>query len=71
MSYLLFKNKDALKFIEDLLYPALNQRFDEWCNTQNAKLVLFESAILFEKHYDSFSILLFSSAPMNKQESKE
>ena len=30
MSYLLFKNKDALKFIEDLLYAALNQRFDEW-----------------------------------------
>lgn len=63
MSYLLFKNKDALKFIEDLLYPALNQRFDEWCNAQNAKLVLFESAILFEKHYDSFfDTVIFISA---------
>lgn len=63
LSYLLFKNDEALKFIEDLLYPALNKRFDEWCNSQNAKFVLFESAILFEKQYDSlFDAIIFVSA---------
>ena len=64
LSYHLFQNKDALQFIEDLLYPKLNQVFDEWCEKQTSKYVLFESAILFEKNFDrQFDKIIFVSAP--------
>lgn len=64
LSYHLFQNKEALQFIEDLLYPKLNQVFDEWCEKQISNYVLFESAILFEKNFDKqFDKIIFVSAP--------
>lgn len=64
LSYHLFKNEDAMKFIESVLYPALNQRFDQWCEQQTTPYVLYESAILFEKNYGKyFDGIIFVSAP--------
>lgn len=64
LSYHLFQNPEALKFIETLLYPKLNQVFDEWCEQQSSEYVLFESAILFEKNFDKqFDKIIFVSAP--------
>ena len=64
LSYHLFQNPEALKFIETLLYPKLNQVFDEWCEQQPSEYVLFESAILFEKNFDKqFDKIIFVSAP--------
>ena len=64
LSYHLFQNKEALQFIEDLLYPKLNQVFDEWRERQTSSFVLFESAILFEKNFDKqFDKIIFVSAP--------
>lgn len=64
LSYHLFKNEEAMKFIESALYPALNQRFDEWCEQQKSPYVLYESAILFEKNYGKyFDKIIFVSAP--------
>lgn len=64
LSYHLFQNKEALQFIEDLLYPKLNQVFDEWCERQTSSFVLFESAILFEKNFNKqFDKIIFVSAP--------
>ena len=64
LSYHLFKNEEAMKFIESVLYPALNQHFDEWCEQQTTSYVLYESAILFEKHYEKFfDKIIFVSAP--------
>ncbi len=64
LSYHLFQNPEALKFIETLLYPKLNQVFDEWCERQTSDYVLFESAILFEKNFDKqFDKIIFVSAP--------
>ena len=64
LSYHLFQNKESLQFIEDLLYPKLNQVFDEWCERQTSGFVLFESAILFEKNFDKqFDKIIFVSAP--------
>ena len=64
LSYHLFQNEKALKFIETLLYPKLNQVFDEWCERQTSSFVLFESAILFEKNFDKqFDKIIFVSAP--------
>lgn len=64
LSYHLFKNPKSLQFIENILYPKLNQVFDEWCERQNSAYVLFESAILFEKKFESkFDKIIFVSAP--------
>lgn len=64
LSYHLFQNDEALKFIESLLYPKLNQVFDEWCERQTSSFVLFESAILFEKNFDKqFDKVIFVAAP--------
>lgn len=63
LSYHLFKNEEAMKFIESVLYPALNQHFDEWCEQQTTPYVLYESAILFEKNYEKFfDKIIFVSA---------
>lgn len=63
LSYHLFKNEDAMRFIESVLYPALNRHFDEWCERQQAPYVLYESAILFEKNYCKFfDKIIFVSA---------
>lgn len=63
LSYHLFKNPMALQFIEGILYPQLNKTFDEWCAKQNSNYVLFESAILFEKKFDTqFEGIIFVSA---------
>jgi len=64
LAQLLFNNEDNLKFIENALYPALFQRFNEWCELQDAPFVLFESAILFEKNLTNrFDKIIFISAP--------
>lgn len=64
LSYHLFKNEEAMRFIESVLYPALNQRFDQWCKQQKSPYVLYESAILFEKNYEKFfDKIIFVSAP--------
>lgn len=63
LSYHLFKNEEAMKFIESVLYPALNRHFDEWCEQQTTPYVLYESAILFEKNYEKFfDKIIFVSA---------
>ena len=63
LSYHLFKNEEAMKFIESVLYPVLNQHFDEWCEQQTTPYVLYESAILFEKNYEKFfDKIIFVSA---------
>lgn len=63
LSYHLFKNPMALQFIEGILYPQLNKTFDEWCAKQDSNYVLFESAILFEKKFDTqFEGIIFVSA---------
>lgn len=63
LSYHLFKNVEAMRFIESVLYPALNQHFDEWCEQQKSAYVLYESAILFEKDYQKFfDKIIFVSA---------
>ena len=63
LSYHLFKNEEAMRFIESVLYPALNKHFDEWCEQQKTPYVLYESAILFENNYEKFfDKIIFVSA---------
>lgn len=54
VSNLVFNDKEAGLFIEQTLYPALHKRFDQWCEPYSKEpYVLYESAIIFEKHIES------------------
>lgn len=50
LSSLIFNDRKAMRNVEHILYPALNAWFDEWAEQQDAPYVLYESAIIFEKH---------------------
>lgn len=54
LSELVFNDVQAMHDIEKLLYPALNAFFLQWSENQYAPYVLYESAIIFEKHLESF-----------------
>ena len=63
LSELIFHDKEARLFVEKNLYPALNQYFKEWAKQQEAPYVLYESAIIFEKHIeDLFDVVIMVSA---------
>ena len=53
MASKVFGDACAMGFVESVLYPALNTWFDEWASQQNAPYVIYESALIFEKHLES------------------
>lgn len=48
----LFSDACALGYVESVLYPVLNARFAKWAEGQDAPYVLYESALVFEKHLE-------------------
>ena len=63
LSKLIFNDKESRLFVERTLYPALNQYFAEWAEQQKAPYVLYESAIIFEKHIEQlFDAVIMVSA---------
>ena len=48
-----FSDNCALGYVESVLYPVLNAWFAEWAEQQEAPFVLYESALVFEKHLES------------------
>lgn len=63
LSELIFSDKEARFFVEKTLYPALNQYFKDWAEQQKAPYVLYESAIIFEKHIEElFDAVIMVSA---------
>lgn len=52
MASKLFADLCALGYVESVLYPVLNAWFDEWADQQTAPYVLYESALIFEKHLE-------------------
>lgn len=53
LSQIIFSDVEARTFVEQTLYPALNRYFGEWACEQDAPFVLYESALIFEKHLES------------------
>lgn len=53
MASKVFGDACALGFVESVLYPVLNEWFDEWALRQNAPYVIYESALIYEKHLES------------------
>lgn len=63
LSQIIFNDAEARTFVEQTLYPALNRYFDEWASEQDASFVLYESALIFEKHLESmFDAVIVVSA---------
>lgn len=63
LSNLIFNDIDARLFVEHTLYPALNRYFEDWAEQQDAPYVLYESAIIFEKHIERlFDAVIMVSA---------
>lgn len=53
MAAKVFSDPCALGYVESVLYPVLNAWFDEWAAEQDSPYVLYESALIFEKHLES------------------
>lgn len=53
MAGCVFSDACALGYVESVLYPALNEWFAEWADAQGAPFVLYESALIFEKHIEA------------------
>ena len=49
----LFSDSCALGYVESVLYPVLNAGFEDWAAQQDAPYVLYESALIFEKHLET------------------
>ena len=59
----LFSDACALGFVESILYPVLNAHFETWAECQGTPYVLYESALIFEKHLESmFDAIIVVSA---------
>lgn len=52
MASKVFADACALGYVESVLYPVLNKRFAEWAEQQGTPYVLYESALIFEKHME-------------------
>lgn len=52
MASKVFGDACALGYVESVLYPVLNKRFAEWADRQGTPYVLYESALVFEKHLE-------------------
>ena len=52
MASKVFGDTCALGYVESVLYPALNAYFSEWAEQQESPYVLYESALIFEKHLE-------------------
>lgn len=53
MASKVFGDSCALGYVESVLYPVLNEWFAEWTAQQDAPYVIYESALIFEKHLES------------------
>lgn len=53
MAGCVFSDACALGYVESVLYPALNEWFAEWTEQQKMPYVLYESALIFEKHIET------------------
>ena len=52
LASIIFNDDSALHTINQLVHPAVQRIFEEWCATQNTSYILKEAAILFESGSD-------------------
>ena len=52
MASKVFGDPCSLGYVESVLYPVLNDWFAEWAAQQDTPYVIYESALIFEKHLE-------------------
>lgn len=61
-----FSNTDLLKKMNQLVHPAVFKDFESWCNKQNSKYVIKESALLIETlAFQKVDQIICVSCPLN------
>jgi len=62
---IVFKDKDALKLLNSMVHPAVRKDFKSWLNKQRSKLVVYESALIFEHGQENnFDYIILVTAPV-------
>mgnify|MGYP000203400304 CR=1 FL=1 len=61
---IVFNDKGKLKQLNEIVHPAVHKHFQEFTNQQNAKYIVYESAVLFENANESIcDIIVLITAP--------
>lgn len=62
----IFNNSSDLKFVNSLVHPKVNDRFQSWCNVQKSSYIIYESALVFENESeDIFDEIICIKTPIN------
>ena len=62
----IFNNSSDLKFVNSLVHPIVNYRFQSWCNIQESSYIIYESALVFENESeDIFDEIICIKTPIN------
>mgnify|MGYP006247683527 FL=1 len=62
----IFNNSSDLKFVNSLVHPIVNDRFQSWCNVQESSYIIYESALVFENESeDIFDEIICIKTPIN------
>lgn len=62
----IFNNSSDLKFVNELVHPLVNDKFQSWCNTQQSSYIIYESALVFENESeDIFDEIICIKTPIN------
>ena len=72
LAEVIFRDKDALKKVEDILFPVMKKDFARWSDAQGKEVTAFESATVLEKpQFDGFGdIVLLVDAPVEVRRSR-
>ena len=66
ISQRIFNNSSDLKFVNSLVHPIVNDRFQSWCNVQESSYIIYESALVFENESeDIFDEIICIKTPIN------
>jgi len=44
----IYNNSSDLKFVNSLVHPKVNDKFQNWCKTQKTSYIIYESALVYE-----------------------
>ena len=72
LAEVIFRDKTALKKVEDILFPVMKKDFAQWSEAQGKEVTAFESATVLEKpQFDGFGdIVLLVDAPVEVRRSR-
>jgi len=68
LSLTIFNDKTKLQKLNKIIHPIVEKKFDLWCQNQNKKMVVKESALLFEsKSFKKFDKIIYVYASQNNR----